>query len=202
MILTNQFGTLLKFQIKYKLGLRRIKEFLGTAKYGKAAAAGGILLFLVIIACILVPYIFLMNILYDSFAANGNLRGYFDTLFLLSNFIAFITALLSSYGILFSGRDREILAPLPFNETIYFSDKLYHVICGRADGVARLSSAGIYPIRNQSGIFFFVLIKALIGASCFPARRWRLLSCSCRRCLPQRPDFAIKSFSLRCSAWF
>ena len=97
-----------------------MKEFIGASKYGKAAAGAGFLLLLFVAACILVPYIFVMNVLYDSFAAGGNIRGYFDTLFLLSNFITFVTSMFSAYGVLFSGKDREILTPLPIKKQYIF----------------------------------------------------------------------------------
>jgi putative membrane protein len=168
-ILTNNFAVLLKFQLKYKLGLRRWKEAIGASKYGKAAALGGTLLLLFLVGCILVPYIIIMDVLYDSFAANGNPAGYFDTLFLLSNFVTFVTALLSTYSILFSGRDREILTPLPIKKQYIFLTNYITLYAGALIASLGFILPGFIIYEIKTGFSFLILIKAFIGSVAFPA---------------------------------
>lgn len=160
---------LLKFQLKYKLGLRRWKEAIGASKYGKAAALGGTLLLLFLVGCILVPYIIIMDVLYDSFAANGNPAGYFDTLFLLSNFVTFVTALLSTYSILFSGRDREILTPLPIKKQYIFLTNYITLYAGALIASLGFILPGFIIYEIKTGFSFLILIKAFIGSVAFPA---------------------------------
>lgn len=163
------FGTLLKFQFKYKLGFRRIKESIGAMRHGKMAASGAVLLLLLIVACILLPYIILMNVLLSSFQQNGNLAGYFDTLFVLANIITFFTAMLSSYSILFSGKDREILTPLPIRKQYIFLTAYITMYCSSILSALLFILPGIIVYQVKMGFSLIFLLKALIGAVAFPA---------------------------------
>lgn len=146
-----------------------MKEFIGASKYGKAAAGAGFLLLLFVAACILVPYIFVMNVLYDSFAAGGNIRGYFDTLFLLSNFITFVTSMFSAYGVLFSGKDREILTPLPIKKQYIFLTNYITLYAGALIASLGFLAPGFIIYEIKTGFSLAVLVKALIGSVAFPA---------------------------------
>lgn len=165
----NNFGTLLKFQIKYKLGFRRIKETFLQSRTGKIAAAGAGLLFLIIIGCVFVPYVVMMYLLYGYFAQSGNLPGYLDTVFLLSNIITFIVAMLSSYSILFSGKDREFLTPLPIKKQHIFLTSYITLYAGSLVASAGFILPGIIIYEIKTGFSLLFLIKALIGMAAFPA---------------------------------
>lgn len=165
----HQFGTLLKFQLRYKLGFRGIKEALGASRYGKITAAGGVLLVLFVAACILIPYTFLLNILYDSFAAAGSRTGYLDTLFLVCNVITFITSAFSTYSILFSGRDREILTPLPIKKQYIFLTNYITLYASAFASALGFLLPGLLIYEMKTGFSLMTVVKALIGSIAFPA---------------------------------
>lgn len=77
---------------------------------------GSVVFILFIATIILVPYSFLMIQIYKEFSAQGNIKGFFETTFVLCNMILLFTSILSVFSLMFSDKDREILLPLPIKK--------------------------------------------------------------------------------------
>lgn len=168
-IFTDRIKTLLKFQIRYKLGLRHIKEIIASSKYMRIPAAAAAVFLLFIAACILAPYTFLMNFLYGEFEKAGDISKYLSAMFVLCNAVTFIASLFSVYSVLFTDRDREILTPLPIkkhhiflvNYIVLYLSSLF------ASFVFLLPGFAVYIVRN--GFFPILPVKIIISAAFFPA---------------------------------
>ena len=113
---TSSFIKLFKFQLSYKLGLKRIKNSFSNLSHMNFSLLGSVVFILFIATIILVPYSFLMIQIYKEFSAQGNIKGFFETTFVLCNMILLFTSLLSVFSLMFSDKDREILLPLPIKK--------------------------------------------------------------------------------------
>ncbi len=111
-----KFSQLLKFQISYKLGLKRIKNIFSQFSHARLSLLGSILLVFVLLFVFLTPFCFVLIQLYKSCSPDNLEKTFFSTVFIFNNIIIFMSALFSSYNIMFSDKDREILTPLPIKK--------------------------------------------------------------------------------------
>ena len=167
--MATKFTTLLKFQLKYKLGISKIKEMFSASSSAKISTALVVMLLAVIAACILIPYGIIMSFIYNTFNKTGNIEGYFNVVTIMANVVVFLTSILSVYNIMFGERDYEILAPLPIKKRHIFL--LNYVILY----LTSVLSACVFLVPGfvvyflKSGFDFYVLLKLLIGMTVFPS---------------------------------
>lgn len=166
---TRSFIKLFKFQLSYKLGLKRIKNSFSQLSHVNFSLMGSTLFVLFLATIILAPYSILMIQLYKEFNTQGNVIAFFETTFVLNNMILLFTSLLSVFSLMFSDKDREILVPLPI--------KKHHVfLCNfLVMYLSSILSSFIFIIPSAiihfafSGFSLLFLVKILLCILFFPA---------------------------------
>ena len=182
--MATKFKTLLKFQIKYKLGLSRIKDTFFNSTKSKISAIAGMIALLFVISLFLISYGFVMNLMYDFFASNNNKQGYFNAITLIANAIVLLTSVFSTYNIMFAEKDWEVLSPLPIkNNHIFLMNFIIMYLSSLTSSLAFLVP-GFVVFFIKNSISIIMLFKVTIGILTFPI-------------LPLTISYLVISFVLR-----
>ncbi len=112
----NKFKTLLKFRLKYKLGISQIKYMIKNNPNGKLYFAGFAFLALFIILSLTLPYFFILQFLYDASVQLGNTNMVIGIVILAGQFMLFISGLFFAFNSMFSNKEGDFLSPLPFKK--------------------------------------------------------------------------------------
>lgn len=163
------FAILLKFQFKYKLGFRRIKEAFSVIRNHKFSSFAAILLLFVICASILVPYGIVFSGIYDFFAKEGNIEGYFSIITFTANAVVFFLSIFSVYGIIFADKDREILTPLPIKKRYIFLANYVTIYVTALLSSCLFLFPGYIVHFIKAGFSLLLFIKMLVGTVFFPS---------------------------------
>lgn len=166
--MATNFKTLLKFQLKYKLGISRIKELFFKSEHSKFSAVAGMIILFIAALFIMISYGFIMNLLYDFFASKGSVEGYFNTLSIMANTIVLITSILSVYNILFAEKDWEILSPLPIKSNYIFLMNFIILYLTSIISSLAFLLPGFIVFFIKTGFSLVMIIKIAIGIITFP----------------------------------
>lgn len=166
--MATKFITLLKFQLKYKLGISRIKDVFNSSKKSNLSAVAGTVILIFVAVLFLISYGFVMNLLYEFFASNNNSEGYFNAITLMANAIVLLTSVFSTYNIMFADKDWEVLSPLPIKRNhIFLMNFIILYLSSLISALAFLVPGFIiFFVKNSLSII--MLIKVAIGILCFP----------------------------------
>lgn len=146
-----------------------MKDSFSNLSHLKFSLLGSAVFVLFLATLILVPYSFLMIQLYKEFSAQGNITGFFETVFVLCNMIILFSSFLSVFSLMFSDKDREILLPLPIKKHHIFLCNFLIMY------LSSILSSCLFIVPNViihiafSGFSALFLIKMLISIIFFPA---------------------------------
>ena len=167
--MTSNFYILLKFQLKYKLGISRIKEILSGSASKKISFAGGVMLITLLALVIMVPYTVMMNLMYGMFSDANNIGGYFTFVTLIASLALFMLSLLSVYSIMFATKDRDILTPLPIKKKHIFLVNYILMFMTAIVSSTCLLLPGFIVYFINAGFSVVMLLKMILGIITFPA---------------------------------
>ena len=163
------FAILFKFQLKNKLGFRRIKDLFSVMRNNKISSFAFALCFLVICVCVFLPYGIVMSSIYDVFASNGNIEGYFSAITISANAMVFFMSIFSVYGIVFSDKDRERLTPLPIKKSHIFLVNFVLLYFSSVFSSCLFLFPGFIVFFVKTGFSALLLLKMIVGALFFPS---------------------------------
>lgn len=164
---TAKFCTLLKFQLKYKFGIRRVTA----APFARTAAMGALLLIAAVL-CIFIPYVMILIEMSRAYTA----EIYFSSVLTLASFVVFAVSLLSAYGLFSSGKERELLTPLPIPKGYIFAVNYitFYISSFITSFLFIMTGVIVYAMCAGSAApgayaISMLIIKTLIGIVLFPA---------------------------------